>query len=106
MDTPLLQKVEDYPEELPIYVHCRDWSEFVQYRNNHPTRTCVMIDDDVTLRGRTPGVIVHFGAFYAHPLHQAIEESIDRYAEEWRDHIEAIKTKQEIGDDDLEEYGV
>lgn len=108
MDTQLLQKVEDYPESFPVYVHCGDFSQFTDYQKTHPTRTCVMIEDGVTLRGRVPGIIVRYKEFYAHPNHQEIEESIDLYWEEWKDILETAKTDSELGDksEGFGDYGV
>ena len=70
------------------YIDSLDWSEFCRYRDSHPNLDCVFIVDESFLSGKQPGEIIHIDRYKDRWNYVGIQESIDRFMENYKDYFE------------------
>ncbi len=87
-------------ERTYIFVFCKDYSEFLQYKKEFPNEKCEFIVDENTMRGRPPSKVVKYGKYEERWDYQAIEEACLIMEEVW----EEIEKNMEDTDDTLD-YG-
>lgn len=96
-------------EEI-IYIDCKNWQEFLKFKEKFKDANCEFIVDENYLRGRTPGVVKRLGGYKERWNYIAISESISRMESENEDFFNDKELEQEIdktglNEEDLE-YGI
>ena len=99
-----LQSFNDLPLDTPVYIFCKNYGEFLEYQKSHPTYKCIYIEDGVTLRGRTPGIILELPEADLNSKAFEIEDSIEIYRPLFEQQL--TKRIEEVDNSRVDDYGI
>lgn len=67
-----------------IFVFCKDWSEFLIYKQEFPNENCEFLTDISTLRGRSLSRVIRYGRYEERWDYQGVEDEIDIAEAIWK----------------------
>jgi uncharacterized protein YdiU (UPF0061 family) len=76
-----------------IFVFCKDYSEFLQYKKDYPNENCEFIVDENTMRGRNPSKVIRSGRYEERWDYIAIEDQIETMEAIWEQMREKKKKR-------------